>query len=197
MLTTVCSEPSSFCRAAACPDTGTGESTHIQAAPSRWLFSPCISTLIRKTCSEAAWVSPLSSTPKQAARQGAMQLPVLPLWCCCSSFCRALGRKLCLHLFLFASYKDQLDALSLVGFFVFISGWEETTRKTDIKVPLDAPSVCMYVQPCTLRQHGLPSAQNICHPCELVHCSLHSCALNTPPKAAPYVPCPSSLHSTF
>lgn len=50
-----------------------------------------------------------------------------------------------MHLFLFVSYKDQKDALSLfvvVVFVAFISGWEKTTRKTDIKVPLDAPSVC-------------------------------------------------------
>lgn len=65
-----------------------------------------------------------------------------------------------------------MDALSLFvvgGGGGFISGWEKTTRKTDIKVSLDAPSVCTYVQPCTMRRRWLPSAQNACHPCELVH----------------------------
>lgn len=41
-----------------------------------------------------------------------------------------------------------MDALSLfvvVVFVVFISGWEKTTRKTDIKVSLDAPSVCGHM----------------------------------------------------
>lgn len=83
-----------------------------------------------------------------------------------------------------------MDALShfvvvVVVFAGFISEGEKTTRKTDMKASLEVPFVCTYVQPCALRQRALPSAQNVCHPCELVRCGLHCCALNTPPKAAP------------
>lgn len=85
-----------------------------------------------------------------------------------SSFWRTLGS-------IFSSlHLTKTKWILWVFFFffpIFIFGWEKTTRKTDIKVSVDAPSACTYVQACTLGQHWL-SAQSVCHPSEPMHCSL-------------------------
>lgn len=59
-----------------------------------------------------------------------------------SGFCRTLGRKICLHLFVFVFYKDQMDALSLFFFFfVLIFGREKPQERLTLKF-LWMPLLC-------------------------------------------------------
>lgn len=83
-------------------------------------------------CSKGAGVSPLSSTPQVGHETRSRAGCCVPLCEAAaaadkSGFCRTLGRKICLHLFIFVSHKDQMDAWSL---FLFLDGRKPQERVT-------------------------------------------------------------------
>lgn len=75
-------------------------------------------------------------------------------------------------------------------FIIIISGWEKTTRKTDMKVSVDAPSACTYVQACIRRQRSYPrcttSATQLGSPsaCSWCNCAPAACSHSSPPCPA-------------
>lgn len=114
----------------------------------------------------------LFSSPKYTARQGAMWTAAFHLVMLSWQWINpAFGGPLEASFHLCILQRPNGFFESFFFFPIFIFGWEKTTRKTDIKVSVDAPSACTYVQACTLGQHWL-SAQSVCHPSEPMHCSL-------------------------
>lgn len=107
-----------------------------------------------------------------------------------SGFCRTLGRKICLHLFVFVFYKDQMDALSLFFFFfVLIFGREKPQERLTLKF-LWMPLLCARTSRLAYWDNtGYPQHKRSAT--HLSSCTAVCVAVLpiAPPKAALYVQC--------